>query len=99
NYQWRDDFAFTDDNTGFIQSISNLEANITWVTPLEGFSLSLYGRNLFDEVQAGGDTQLSFTPGPLSNGVNQPFDPNPAAGTFSPLSRGRNIGVEAVFEF
>ncbi|MEL6238191.1 MAG: TonB-dependent receptor [Pseudomonadota bacterium] len=99
NYQWRDDFAFTDDNTGFIQSISNLEANITWVTPLDGFSLSLYGRNLFDEVQAGGDTQLSFTPGPLSNGVNQPFDPNPAAGTFSPLSRGRNIGVEAVFEF
>ena len=99
NYQWRDEFAFTDDNFGFIQDISNLEANITWVTPIEGFSLSLYGRNLFDEVQAGGDTQLSFTPGALSNGVNQPFDPNPAAGTFSPLSRGRNIGLEAVFEF
>ncbi|MEM1195382.1 MAG: TonB-dependent receptor [Pseudomonadota bacterium] len=99
NYQWRDEFAYTDDNFGFVQSINNLEANITWVTPLEGFSLSLYGRNLFDEVQVGGDTQLSFTPGPLSNGVNQPFDPNPAAGTFSPLSRGRNIGVEAVFEF
>ena len=98
NYQWRDEFAFTDDNRGFIQSISNLEGNITWVTPLEGFSLSVYGRNLFDEVQAGGDTQIPFG-GPLSNGVNAPFDPAPAAGTFSPLQRGRTIGVEAVIEF
>ncbi|MEM6909706.1 MAG: TonB-dependent receptor [Pseudomonadota bacterium] len=100
NYQYRDEFAYTDDNTGFIQDISNLEANITWITPLEGFSLSVYGRNLFDEVQAGGDTQLppGFG-GALSNGVARPFDPRPANGTFSPLQRGRNVGVEAVFEF
>ena len=98
NYQWRDEFAFTDDNRGFIQSISNLEGNITWVTPIDGFSLSVYGRNLFDEVQAGGDTQLPFG-GPLSNGVNAPFDPVPGAGTFSPLQRGRTIGVEAVIEW
>ncbi|MDY7097647.1 MAG: TonB-dependent receptor plug domain-containing protein [Pseudomonadota bacterium] len=98
NYQYRDEFAYTDDNRGFIQSISNLEANITWVTPLDGFSLSVYGRNLFDEVQAGGDTQIPFG-GPLSNGVNAPFDRAPAAGTFSPLARGRTIGVEAVIEF
>lgn len=98
NYQWRDEFAYTDDNRGFIQSISNLEGNITWVTPLEGFSLSVYGRNLFDEVQAGGDTQIPFG-GPLANGVNAPFDPAPAAGTFSPLSRGRTIGVEAIIEW
>lgn len=98
NYQYRDEFAYTDDNLGFIQDISNLEANITWVTPLEGLSLSLYGRNLFDEVQAGGDTQLPFG-GPLSTGVRQPFADNPTGGTFSPLQRGRNIGLEAVFEF
>ncbi len=99
NYQWRDEFAYTDNNFGYVQDISNLEANITWVTPIDGFSLSVYGRNLFDEVQVGGDTQLSFTPGPFSNGVNRPFDPSPAAGTFSPLSKGRTLGVEAVFEF
>ncbi|MEO0462800.1 MAG: TonB-dependent receptor [Pseudomonadota bacterium] len=98
NYQYRDEFAYTDDNLGFVQDISNLEANITWVTPLEGFSLSLYGRNLFDEVQAGGDTQLPFG-GPRSTGVPQPFADNPTAGTFSPLQRGRNIGIEALFEF
>ncbi|MEE4339159.1 TonB-dependent receptor [Erythrobacter sp.] len=98
NYQYRDEFAFTDDNLGFIQDISNLEANITWVTPIEGFSLSVYGRNLFDQVQAGGDTQLPFG-GPLSTGVRQPFANNPTGGTLSPLQRGRNIGVEAMFEF
>jgi len=98
NYQFRDEFAFTDDNRGFIQSLSNLEANITWVTPIEGFSLSVYGRNLLDEVQAGGDTQVPFG-GPLSDGVGDPFGRAPAAGTFSPLQRGRTIGVEAMIEW
>ncbi|AWW73443.1 TonB-dependent receptor [Erythrobacter sp. KY5] len=98
NYQYRDEFAYTDDNLGWIQDISNLEANVTWVTPIEGFSLSLYGRNLFDEVQAGGDTQLPFG-GPLSTGNPQPFGAFPAGGTLSPLQRGRNIGIEALFEF
>ncbi|EAQ28765.1 Outer membrane protein [Erythrobacter sp. NAP1] len=98
NYQYRDEFAYTDDNRGFVQDISNLEANITWNTPMDGLSFSIYGRNLFDEVQVGGDTQIPFG-GPLSNGINRPFDPLPGAGTFSPLQRGRNIGVEAVFEF
>jgi iron complex outermembrane receptor protein len=98
NYQYRDEFAFTDDNLGFIQDISNLEANITWETPVEGLSLSVYGRNLFDEVQAGGDTQVPFG-GPNSTGVRRPFFDRPTAGTFSPLQRGRNVGVEALFEF
>lgn len=98
NYQYRDEFAFTDDNLGFIQDASNLEANITWVTPVEGLSLSLYGRNLFDQVQAGGDTQVPFG-GVNSTGVRRPFADNPTAGTFSPLQRGRNVGVEALFEF
>ncbi len=98
NFQYRDEFAYTDDNLGFIQDVKNLEANITWVTPIEGFSLSVYGRNLLDEVQAGGDTQVPFG-GPRSTGVRQPFSDRPTAGTFSPLQRGRNVGVEALFEF
>ena len=98
NFQYRDEFAFTDDNLGFIQDIQNLEANVTWVTPVDGLSLSVYGRNLLDEVQAGGDTQLPFG-GPLSTGVRQPFGVPPTGGTLSPLQRGRNIGVEALFEF
>ncbi|MBU0780801.1 MAG: TonB-dependent receptor [Alphaproteobacteria bacterium] len=98
NYQYRDEAAYTDDNLGWLNELQNLEANITWNTPVDGLSLSVYGRNLLDEVQEGGDTQVPFG-GPNSTGVRQPFAPNPAQGTFTPLMRGRNIGIEALFEF
>lgn len=98
NYQYRDEAAYTDDNFGWLNSLSNLEANITWNTPVDGLSLSLYGRNLLDQVQEGGDTQVPFG-GPNSTGVRRTFADNPTAGTFSPLMRGRNVGVEALFEF
>ena len=98
NFQYRDEFAYTDSNFGYVQDAQNLDANVTWNTPLEGFSVSVFGKNLLDQVQAGGDTQIPFG-GPLSNGVNRPFDPFPAAGTFSPLSKGRRLGVEASFQF
>jgi iron complex outermembrane receptor protein len=98
NYQYRDRAAYTDDNLGWLNDLSNLEANITWNTPVKGLSLSLYGRNLLDQVQEGGDTQVPFA-GPNSTGVRRPFAPNPTGGTFSPLMRGRNVGIEAMFEF
>ena len=98
NYQFRDEFAYTDNNFGWIQQADNLDANITWETPVEGLSFSIYGKNLLDQVQAGGDTQLPFG-GPLSNGVKRPFDAYPAGGTLSPLSKGRQVGMEATFEF
>ena len=102
NYQYRDEAAYTDDNFGWLNDIHQLEANITWNTPVDGLSLSIYGRNLFDQVQEGGDTQVPFgpgLPGSRSTGVRIPFADNPAAGTFSPLMRGRNVGIEALFEF
>ena len=98
NYQYRDRAAYTDDNLGWLNDLSNLEANITWNTPVDGLSISLYGRNLFDQVQEGGDTQVPFG-GPNSTGVRRPFGANPTQGTFSPLMRGRNVGIEALFEF
>lgn len=97
NYQYRDTAAYTDDNFGWLNDIHQLEANV-WNTPIEGLSFSVYGRNLFDQVREGGDTQVPFG-GPLSTGLRQPFADRPAAGTFSPLLRGRNVGVEALFEF
>jgi len=98
NYQYRDRASFTDDNFGWLNDVSMLEANITWNTPVEGLSLSLYGRNLLDQVREGGDTQVPFG-GPRSNGVQQPFQQIPGAGTFSPLLRGRDIGLEVMFAF
>lgn len=100
NLQYRDEFAYTDNNFGYIQDATNLDFNITWNTPVDGLALSLFGKNMLDEVQAGGDTQLGGPfAGPLSNGVNRVFDPVPAAGSFSPLAKGRRMGVEATFEF
>ena len=102
NYQYRDRAAYTDDNLGWLNDVSMLEANITWNTPVQGLSLSLYGRNLLDQVQEGGDTQVPFGPtfpGATSTGVRRPFGLQPTAGTFSPLMRGRNVGIEALFEF
>ncbi len=103
NYQYRDEIAYTDNNFGFIQESDQLSADLTWNTPVEGMAISLYGKNLLDTVQAGGDTQLPFggpqaalAPGGqnLANGVNAPFDNNPAVGTLSPLKKGRLVGIE-----
>jgi len=93
NFQHRDKIAYTDSNFGWVQPVDNLSANLAWETPVDGVSLSLYGTNLLDEVQVGGDTQLPF-PGPRGNGLNQPFGENPALTTFSPLKKGRVVGVE-----
>ena len=106
NYQYRDEFAYTDNNFGWIQEANILRADVTWETPVDGLAVSLFGNNLLDEVQAGNDTQLSFggnfaafAPGGqnLSTGVNVPFADNPAGGTFSPLKKGRVVGVELTF--
>lgn len=103
NFQRRDEFAYTDTNFGYIQAADILDANLTWDTPVQGVSLSLYGQNLLDEVQAGNDTQLPFggnlsalIPGSqnLANGLNRPYDRFPAVGTLSPLKKGRVIGLE-----
>lgn len=98
SFQHRDEQAFTDNNFGFIQAADMLDFDISWKTPVEGLTVSLYGENMLDEVQAGGDTQLPFG-GLLSTGVNEPFADQPAGGTLSPLKRGRRIGVEATIRF
>lgn len=97
NYQYRDEIAYTDNNFGWIQEFDQLNGDITWQTPYDGLAVSLFGTNLLDEVQAGNDTQIPFG-GARSDGVNEPFSDNPAAGTFSPLKKGRVVGIELTFE-
>ncbi len=102
NYQYRDELAYTDNNFGWIQDAGMLDANLTWFTPIDGLDISIFGRNLLDEVQAGGDTQLPFGGNvaplfglpSLNDGVNEPFGANPAVGTLSPLKPGRTFGFE-----
>ncbi len=99
SFQHRSRYAYTDNNFGWVGASDWLDADLTWNLPVKGISLSIYGRNLLDEVQFGGDTQIPFGTGAFSDGNNRPFDPSPAAGTFSPLYKGRVVGVEATFDF
>jgi iron complex outermembrane recepter protein len=62
------------------------------------FSLSVSGRNLLDQMREAGGTQAPFGR-PRSNGIQQPFQAIAGAGTFSPLLRGRDIGLEVLFAF
>ena len=113
NFQHRDETAYTDSNFGFIQAIDDLSASLG-VSLTDYATVRLYGKNLLDEVQAGGDTQVPFggpTPGLIpgtdtvaffgerSNFVNAAFDDNPRLGTFSPLKKGRVFGLELSVKF
>ena len=87
NYQHRDKNYYTDNNLGFINEADMLDLNIAWNTPVDGVAVSVFGKNLLDEVQAGGDTQLPPAIGPV-----------PVGGTFSPLKKGSLIGLELTLE-
>ena len=104
NFQHRDEAAYTDNNFGILNAVDMLDANITWDTPMEGVSVSIFGKNMLDNVQAGGDTQLPFGAGLLglfTGGVLPEGGANRATpttvGTFSPLKKGRRVGVEITF--
>lgn len=88
NYAFRDDAFYTDNNLGYLLSQEILDLGFDYHTPNEQWVLSLYGRNLLDDVKHGGDTQLPFVLGPV-----------PVGGTFSPLAKGRIIGFEVSFSY
>jgi len=80
NYSHRDQTAFTDNNLGFVNAQDRFDASIGLDIQDTGASVTVYGKNLSNEVLHGGDTQLSN-------------------GTFSPLSKGRVIGIEFNYEY
>ena len=82
NYSHRDQSSVTDTNLGVLNAFDSVDASIALTTIGERTTISLYGKNLLNEVQFGGDTQL-----PTAFG----------GGTFSPLNKGRVIGVEIQF--
>ncbi len=98
-FQHRSRYAYTDNNWGYNEPSERLDASIGVNLGNPNISITVFGRNLLDQVQFGGDTQLGFAGGPLSDGNNRPYDPNPAAGTFSPMAKGRTLGLELSMEF
>ncbi len=83
NYAHRDRAAFTDNNLGFFNAQDRFDASLGFDIQDTGVNLTVYGKNLTNEVLHGGDTVLS-------SAVN---------GTFSPLAKGRVIGVELNYEY
>jgi len=77
NYSHRDRSYYTDNNLGSLNEVDEIDASIA--LNFGSAILSIYGKNLTNEVNFGGDTQL---PGTLGGG------------TFSPLQKGRRVGVE-----
>lgn len=90
NFAYRDGAAYTDDNRGFLLSQDILDAGLDYLTPGGRWVFSLYGRNLLDSVNHGGDTQLPST-------LVAPT--LPLGGTFSPLSKGQVVGLEVTFNY
>ncbi len=88
NYAYRDDSYYTDNNLGFLLSQDILDIGLDYTTASGHWVFSLYGRNLLDSVNHGGDTQLPSLLGPL-----------PLGGTFSPLSKGQVLGLEVTFNY
>jgi iron complex outermembrane receptor protein len=86
NYAYRDDAYYTDNNLGYLLSQEILDAGLDYATPDRRWVFSLYGRNLLDDVNHGGDTQLPAMIGPV-----------PTGGTFSPLVKGIITGFEVTF--
>ena len=88
SYNHRDLTFYTDSNAGFLNAADMVDANIT-VEFMDGaMALSVYGKNLANEVTFGGNTQLPAV-----------FFGGAAGGTFSPLNKGRTYGVELLFNF
>jgi iron complex outermembrane receptor protein len=86
NYAHRDRAAYTDNNLGYIGEQDILDAGLDFYSNDGHWVFSLYGKNLTDEVKHGGDTQLPGNLGPF-----------PLGGTFSPLAKGRVIGLEVTY--
>ncbi len=88
SYSYRDDMAYTDDNLGFIDELEMLDAGLDFHSNDGRWVFSIYGRNLLDEANHGGDTQLPDDIGGF-----------PTGGTFSPLTPGLRYGAEVTFNF
>jgi iron complex outermembrane receptor protein len=88
NYAFRDDAFYTDNNLGYLLSQEMLDAGLDYAMSGGRWVFSLYGSNLLNDVNHGGDTQLPAMIGPV-----------PAGGTFSPLIKGRIVGFEVTFNY
>ncbi len=83
SYAHRTSSPFNDDNTGITPSMDMVNAGIAYTTPGGQWTATLFGKNLLDD-------QRPTTVAPLVFGF--PF-------TYSPLAKGRVIGLELQYDY
>ncbi|MFC3051502.1 TonB-dependent receptor [Kordiimonas pumila] len=83
NFNHRDQSYYNDANTAILDAVDMLDASITLGVMDDSVKFTVFGKNLLNEVYAGGETLLPFGPGH----------------TLSPLKKGRVFGVEAKYSF
>lgn len=84
-YNHRDDAFYNDNNLGRLNEADMVDARLGFDHD-SGWSIALYGENLLDEATFGGDTVLPATAAFGFSGGERP--------TFSPLNKGRVLGIE-----
>lgn len=69
NYAFRDEAAYTDNNSTYFEQQHEVTASINYLTPDDHWKISLYGKNLNDEARYGNLTNASFgVLGPMQKG-------------------------------
>jgi len=88
NYSHADASPFSDNNLGLFNTSDRIDANLS-LEIMDGLAtISVYGKNLTNDVQFGADGILPPTLGPV-----------PLGGTFSPLQKGRVFGAELILKY
>jgi iron complex outermembrane recepter protein len=88
SYNHRDSAAFSDSNSGFLARSDIFNAGVAFTSPSGEWIVSLYGKNLTDEVTYGLSVPLPDTIIGL-----------PTGGNFSPLNEGRRVGLELSYSY
>ena len=83
SYTFRDEQKSSDNNLAFLPSQEIMDLNISWVPRDSNWQVSLYGKNLFNDVVFTSDTQL-----PASIGS-----------TLATFKKGRILGLEARYRY
>jgi len=94
NYNHRAEVKYTDNNLGVLPEFDALDGSVAYNMPNDKVKISLYAKNILDEISFGNDTQLPPTfPGGTASAL-------PGTGaTFSPLNKGRIIGLELQYDY
>lgn len=86
SYNHRDAAFYNDSNLGRLAEADMIDANLSYAPTSGRWRVSLYGENLLDEATWGGDTVLPSAAAFGYSGGERP--------TFSPLNKGRVLGIE-----